>query len=293
MSAPPGYGSGYNAPGGYNPNPGGYNPNPPPGPYNPSHVPGGYNPPAPGGYNPQAPGGYNPHTAAPGGYNPQAPGGYNPSGPGGYNPQGTPGYNPPPPGPGGYGGPPAGYGAPYGGQPPPAGVSPELWQWFQSVDGDRNGKIAADELRNALMNGDWSPFNPETCRLMIGMFDKDRNGTIDIHEFSALWKYIQDWKGCFDKFDLDRSGNIDANELQNAFKTFGYNLSTNFCTMCVRVFDRQSVNSMKFDDFIQCCVMLKTLTDKFREKDTNMSGVVNIHYEDFLRMVLDNTIVGV
>lgn len=27
-----------------------------------------------------------------------------------------------------------------------------------------------------------------------------RNGTIDIHEFSALWKYIQEWKGCFDRY---------------------------------------------------------------------------------------------
>ena len=25
-----------------------------------------------------------------------------------------------------------------------------------------------------------------------------RSGTIDIHEFAALWKYIQDWKNCFD-----------------------------------------------------------------------------------------------
>ena len=27
-----------------------------------------------------------------------------------------------------------------------------------------------------------------------------RNGTIDVHEFSALWKYIQDWKACFDRW---------------------------------------------------------------------------------------------
>ena len=26
-----------------------------------------------------------------------------------------------------------------------------------------------------------------------------RNGTIDVHEFGALWKYVQDWKGCFDR----------------------------------------------------------------------------------------------
>ena len=26
-----------------------------------------------------------------------------------------------------------------------------------------------------------------------------RSGTIDIYEFSALWKYIQQWKQCFDR----------------------------------------------------------------------------------------------
>ena len=28
-----------------------------------------------------------------------------------------------------------------------------------------------------------------------------RNGTIDIYEFAALWKYIQDWKQCFDGYE--------------------------------------------------------------------------------------------
>ena len=27
-----------------------------------------------------------------------------------------------------------------------------------------------------------------------------RNGTIDVHEFSSLWKYIQDWKQSFDRY---------------------------------------------------------------------------------------------
>lgn len=38
-----------------------------------------------------------------------------------------------------------------------------------SVDKDRSGYISADELQQALSNGTWDPFNPETVRLMIGM----------------------------------------------------------------------------------------------------------------------------
>jgi len=39
---------------------------------------------------------------------------------------------------------------------------------FIRVDRDRSGAISAEELQQALSNGTWTPFNPETIRLMIG-----------------------------------------------------------------------------------------------------------------------------
>ena len=36
---------------------------------------------------------------------------------------------------------------------------------------------------------------------------------------------------------------------------------------------------MKFDDFIQCCVMLRSLTEGFKRLDTNQSGTITINYE--------------
>jgi len=179
------------------------------------------------------------------------------------------------------------------GQPvagPPPGVAPEMWSWFQAVDQDRSGKITIAELQKALLNGNWSPFNEETCRLMVGMFDKDGSGTIDIYEFSTLWNYIQEWKRCFDSFDTDRSGSIDMNELHRAFTTFGYRLSPAFCQIVVCRFDRRGQNSIQFDDFIQCCVMLHCLTNAFRAKDKQQVGHVSLHYEEFLSMVIDTTI---
>ena len=123
-------------------------------------------PPQQGGYGqPQQGYGQRPGAPPPQGGYPGAP----PSG-------GYPGA--PPPQQGGYGQPHQGYGhrpgAPsqgggpgaYGSTPP--GVDPQTQQWFNAVDQDRSGQISAQELQKALVNGNWSNFSEEACRLMIG-----------------------------------------------------------------------------------------------------------------------------
>lgn len=120
------------------------------------------------------------------------------------------------------------------------------------------------------------------------MFDNDNSGTIDIKEFQQLWQYINQWKGVFDRYDKDRSGNIDLNELYTAYNEMGFRVSMGFCQMVVSRFDRLAKKSLKFDDFIQTCVMLRSLTDSFRTRDTNMNGVISVGYEDFMTMAISN-----
>ncbi|KAG7198216.1 hypothetical protein KM043_005623 [Ampulex compressa] len=162
-----------------------------------------------------------------------------------------------------------------------------LWDVFQRVDKDRSGAITAEELQQALSNGTWTPFNPETVRLMIGMFDKNQNGTVSFEEFGALWKYVTDWQNCFRSFDRDNSGNIDRNELKTALINFGYRLSDHTIDTLIRKYDRAGRGTIYFDDFIQCCIVLYTLTAAFRQLDTDLDGVVTIHYEQFLGMVFN------
>jgi len=169
-------------------------------------------------------------------------------------------------------------------QAPPA-TREFLWSVFQSVDKDRSGAISGSELQTALSNGSWTPFNPETVRLMIGMFDKQNRGVISFEDFGALWKYVTDWQACFRSFDRDNSGNIDQNELRTALTTFGYQLSDNTLQTIMRKFDRHGKHTVLFDDFIQCCIMLHTLTSSFRQYDTDNDGVVTIHYDQFLSMI--------
>ena len=58
-----------------------------------------------------------------------------------------------------------------------------------------------------------------TCTLScvcVAMFDRDRSGSIELHEFQSLWSYIGQWRQVFDQYDRDRSGAIDGNELHNS-----------------------------------------------------------------------------
>ena len=123
---------------------------------------------------------------------------------------------------------------------------------------------------------------------MLGLFDRDNSGTINLQEFQQLWQYINQWKGVFERYDRDRSGNIDLSELYTAYNEMGFRVSTSFCQMVVSRFDRLAKKSLKFDDFIQTCVMLRSLTDAFKVRDTNLNGIIQVSYEDFMTMAISN-----
>ncbi|KAL3044153.1 hypothetical protein OYC64_003898 [Pagothenia borchgrevinki] len=273
------YGQGY---------PGGSHP-PPSAPYGGASGPYGGHPSAPYGGSPHggSPHGGSPHGGSPHGGAPRQPsapyGGYGAPAQGGQYGQGQ-------------GGAPAGHYGGYGGQPQgghyaqhapaaniPPGVGQEAFQWFHTVDTDRSGYINLKELKQALVNSNWSAFNDETCLMMINMFDKTRTGRMDIFGFSALWEFMQRWRGLFQQFDRDRSGFISGTELHQALAQMGYNLSPQFSETLVQRFTVQGGRpGIQLDRFIQVCTQLQSMTQAFREKDTGMTGHIRLNYEDFI-----------
>ncbi|KAK7472141.1 hypothetical protein VKT23_000263 [Stygiomarasmius scandens] len=235
-----------------------------------------------------------------------------------------PGYAPPPGGPpGGYGSPPpphGGYGAPAGAPPggygygqapppgapggfaagrpmgPPPGADPQLWNWFTAVDTDNSGHITAQELERALMNGDWTPFDLDTVKMLMSIFDTDRSGTIGFNEFAGLWKYIKDWQNVFRHFDRDRSGSIDGGELREALSQFGFQLSPQLLDLVQRKYDpqpattsggrHQPVPAISFDRFVRACVAIKQLSEAFQKLDNDRDGWIQINYDQFMHTVL-------
>ncbi|KAL7980573.1 hypothetical protein Chor_001727 [Crotalus horridus] len=167
----------------------------------------------------------------------------------------------------------------------PPGVDPEAFSWFQTVDADHSSYITTKELKQALVNSNWSAFSDDTCLMMMNMFDKSKSGRIDLYGFSALWRYIQQWRNLFQQFDRDHSGNINCNELHQALCQMGYNLSPQFAQLLVsRYAQKGCAPSIQLDRFIQICTLLQSMTEAFREKDTGMTGNARISYEDFLMM---------
>ncbi|KAK6519543.1 hypothetical protein TWF281_003370 [Arthrobotrys megalospora] len=169
---------------------------------------------------------------------------------------------------------------------PPQGADPTLYPLFKAVDKDGSGQLSEKELRAALVNGDWTSFDPHTVRMMIRMFDTDRDGTIGFNEFCGLWGFLAAWRALFDRFDTDGSGNISYQEYSNALSAFGYRLSPQFVTILFKSYDKRGENAISFDLFVQSCISLKRMTEVFKKYDEDRDGYITLSFEQFLTEIL-------
>lgn len=203
-------------------------------------------------------------------------------------PQRPPFASPPPPASYGHGPPPpqANNRPPLPTQQRPPTVAPpkdpndrdSLWPLFVQVDKDRSGQLSENELRRALVNGDYTAFDPHTVKMMIRMFDTDRSGTVNFDEFCGLWGFLAAWRNLFDRFDVDRSGNISLREFEDALVAFGYRLSPNFVGLLFGTYAKSAgrEKGLSFDLFVQACISLKRMTDVFKRFDEDRDGYITL-----------------
>ncbi|XP_011270782.1 sorcin, variant [Capsaspora owczarzaki ATCC 30864] len=167
---------------------------------------------------------------------------------------------------------------------PPA-VDP-LFGYFSAVAG-RDGQISPEELQRCLQgagygNG-WETFSLETCRLMIGMLDRDGNFQMGFEEFKELWNSLNQWKHTYYTVDRDRSGTVNEQELHQAIRTYGYNLSPEAFRVVFKRYARREQTIITFDDFIAVSVRLRCLSENFRRRDTHQNGTAMLSYDEFIR----------
>jgi len=178
----------------------------------------------------------------------------------------------------------------YGQQPQGyGGIPPNIVAWFQAVDADRSGQISGVELQQALTNQDWSRFSLPTCYKMIGMFDRDYSGTINLQEFNQLMGYINQWQQVFARYDRDGSKYISTQEFQTALQQMGYGLSPQFSRTATWCHDKRGVmGQLDLESFICCCLKLQRLTGEFQRRDAQRVGRADLSYEDFMLMAVNN-----
>ncbi|XP_047510160.1 peflin isoform X1 [Pieris napi] len=174
---------------------------------------------------------------------------------------------------------------PYPSMGPGGTVSPQVQQWFRAVDKDQSGFITAIELKAALVNGQGQNFSDTACNLMIGMFDKDRSGHINLEEFDKLYTYINQWLAVFKTYDTDQSGHIDQPELSQALGQMGFRFSPEFISFLTKRNDPRE-GKISVDNFIVLCVQLQRFTEAFRARDTQQNGTVTLGFEEFLNIAL-------
>ncbi|KAL3327180.1 hypothetical protein AABB24_037734, partial [Solanum stoloniferum] len=196
-----------------------------------------------------------------------------------------------------YGGyhapPPAG---PYGASSPfaslvpsafPPGTDPNVIACFQLADQDGSGLIDDKELQKALSSYNQS-FSLRTVHLLMYLFTNTNTRKIGPKEFTSVFYSLQEWRGIFERFDRDRSGKIDSSELRDALLSLGYAVSPSILDLLVSKFDKTGGKNraIEYDNFIECCLTVKGLTEKFKEKDTSYSGSATFTYESFMLTVL-------
>jgi peflin len=162
------------------------------------------------------------------------------------------------------------------------------------------------ELGSALVNGDYTPFDPSTNRALMRMFTSSppaqlQSATLTFAEFQNLWRFLAAWKELFERFDEDRSGRITLNEFSKALVAFGYRLSQPFVSLLYSTYEAKGMRmaeerrgsrgapttqGMSFDLFVQACVHLKRMTDVFKNYDDDRDGYITVSFEEFLTEIL-------
>lgn len=155
------------------------------------------------------------------------------------------------------------------------------------ADRDRSGFIDDNELQSTLSSYN-QKFSLRTVHLLMYHFTNTNIRKIGPLEFTAVFHSLQNWRSIFERFDRDRSGKIDSLELREALLSLGFTLSPMILDLLVSKFDKSEgrFRAIEYDHFIECCITVKGLTEKFKEKDTNYTGSATFSYDSFMFAVL-------
>ncbi|GMH08150.1 hypothetical protein Nepgr_009990 [Nepenthes gracilis] len=168
----------------------------------------------------------------------------------------------------------------------PPGTDPKLVECYKKIDKNGDGVLDDRELQSVLTSVNQS-FDLRTVHLLMYLFTNSNTRMIGPAEFVPLYKSLQNWRLIFQRADVDKNGRIDVSELRGALTNLGYTVSPTVLNLLISKFDKSRGNcSLGFDNFIECCITVKGLTEKYRAKENSYNGTAVFTYDDYLLSVL-------
>lgn len=185
----------------------------------------------------------------------------------------------------------------------------ELRGWFASVDKDRSGTISLSELSQMQFGG--KKFSQQTAKMLMNVFDEDRDGTIGFFEYCVLHKFITGMQGAFYAFDRDGSNSLELHEVRQALAQGGFQFSEATVQMIFKKFQSKvkatastagrygaggkygatsaagKANKNKgldFETFIQMSAYLGQVRSTFTLHDKDRDGWLTINLETLVQL---------
>eukprot|EP01118_Nematostelium_gracile_P020491 TRINITY_DN994_c0_g1_i1.p1 TRINITY_DN994_c0_g1~~TRINITY_DN994_c0_g1_i1.p1 ORF type:complete len:341 (-),score=99.33 TRINITY_DN994_c0_g1_i1:29-1009(-) len=160
----------------------------------------------------------------------------------------------------------------------------QIQAWFGAADRDRSGTVSAMELAN-LSVGNF-PLGFETAAVLIKIFDKDNNGTLDFTEFATLHKFMNKMYGAFLAADQDRSGYLDNREIHNALTNAGFQLSMPTIDAVMQKSGAVPGRGIAFPGFLKICGHLSAVRSIFEWNDVQKTGRVTLTYDQLSHIAI-------
>lgn len=172
-----------------------------------------------------------------------------------------------------------------------AETHPDIVTSFESAGGNRSGFLDESELRHALSFSGYQGIRNRTIRFLLFIYKTPGESLLRLgpKEYTELCNSLAQWRAMFDRYDRDRSGKMNALELRDAFYHLGYMLPTSVLQLIISSqFDDATGNTVDlcFDRFLECGMIVKSLTEKFKEKDPGYTGYATLSYDTFMSMVI-------
>jgi len=169
-----------------------------------------------------------------------------------------------------------------------------LMDWFSAVNQDKSGHITAEQLGSALSAGG-ETFNPQTVALMIQMFNRTSNATIDSLEFTYLFSYIKAMRQSFESYTGGKSdGLLDVTGVERALADARYRFYNplSLRILCSK-FDKRNKGRISFENFLEIGVFLGSMRTFFQKQGWRAEGpdgFVAPEFENYIIQFLNTNV---